>query len=128
MNPLHLTIAHLALLVAVVSPVKLLSQETPSDTLLTVDHFMDFERVGDPRISPDGSQIVYTRSRVDKMADRWESELWAMNADGSRKRFLLKGSGARWSPDGTRIAYLAPSDPGGGGPQIFVRWMDAEAC
>ena len=128
MHPLHRTIAHLALVVAVVSPVKLLSQETPSDTLLTVDHFMDFERVGDPQISPDGSQIVYTRSRVDKMADRWESELWMMNADGSRKRFLLKGSGARWSPDGTRIAYLAPSDPGGGGPQIFVRWMDAEGA
>ena len=126
MRPLHPTITRLALFAAFVSPVKLLSQETPSDTLLTVDHFMDFERVGDPQISPDGSQIVYTRSRVDKMADRWESELWVMNADGSRKRFLLKGSGATWSPDGARIAYMAPAAPGG--PQIFVRWMDAEGA
>ncbi len=30
------------------------AQETPSDTLLTVDHFMDLERVGGPQISPDG--------------------------------------------------------------------------
>ena len=49
-----------------------------------------------------------------------------MNADGSRKRFLTKGSGPRWSPDGTRIAYMAPADPGGA--QIFVRWMDAEGA
>ena len=102
------------------------AQEVPSDTLLTVDHFLDMERVGSPQISPDGSQIVFTRSRVDKMADRWQSELWIMNADGSRKRFLTKGSGPRWSPDGTRIAYLAPADPGEA--QIFVRWMDAEGA
>ena len=102
------------------------AQEVPSDTLLTVDHFLDMERVGGPQISPDGSQVVFTRSRVDKMADRWQSELWVMNADGSCKRFLTKGSGPRWSPDGTRIAYLAPGDPGGA--QIFVRWMDAEGA
>ncbi len=108
------------------------AQETPSDTLLTVDHFMDLERVGGPQISPDGLQIVYTRSRVDIMADQWDSDLWLMNADGSRARFLTKGSDPRWSPDGTRIAYVASEEPGGGGSgggtQIFVRWMDAEGA
>jgi len=28
--------------------------------LLTVDHYLDWEQVADPQISPDGSQIVYT--------------------------------------------------------------------
>ena len=47
-------------------------------------------------------------------------------ADGSKNRFLIKGSSARWSPDGTRIAYLAEGEPEG--TQVFVRWMDAEGA
>ncbi len=60
------------------------------------------------------------------MDDRWESQLWIMNADGSKHRFLVKGSDSRWSPDGTRIAYTAEGEPTG--TQIFVRWMDAEGA
>lgn len=102
------------------------AQEVPSDTLLTVDHYLDWERASDARISPDGSQVVYTRSTVDKMKDRWESALWIVNVDGSKHRFLVKGSGARWAPDGTRVAYLAEDDEER--KQIFVRWMDAEGA
>src|SRR6201999_399639 len=88
--------------------------------------YLDLVNVSDPEISPDGKQIVFTRRWVDKMNDKFESALYIMNADGSRQRFLVKGSGARWSPDGTRIAYLADGAPKGN--QIFVRWMDAEGA
>src|SRR5207247_2233694 len=40
------------------------AQETASDTLLTVNHYLDWEQVQDPQISPDGSQIIYTRRWV----------------------------------------------------------------
>ena len=102
------------------------AQETPSDTLLTVNHYLDWEQVSDPQLSPDGSQIVYTRSLVNQLEDKWESALWIMNADGSKNRFLAKGSNARWSPDGARITYTADGEPKG--TQIFVRWMDAEGA
>lgn len=111
---------------SLLGPVQIHGQEIPSDTLLTVNHYLNWERVSDPQISPDGSTIVYTRSYVNQMEDRWESELWVMNADGSKHRFLAKGSSPRWSPDGTRIAYLAQGEPKG--TQIFVRWMDAEGA
>ncbi len=93
---------------------------------LSLDMYLDMVNVSDPQISPDGKQIVYTRRWVDKMNDRYESALYIMNSDGSRQRFLVKGSGARWSPDGTRIAYMAEGAPKGS--QIYVRWMDAEGA
>src|SRR5712692_851753 len=93
---------------------------------LSLDLYLEFEEVADPQISPDGKQIVFTRRWVDKINDKWESSLWIMNADGSRLRSLVKGSSARWSADGTRIAYLAEGEPKG--TQIFVRWMDAEGA
>ncbi|HEX5075990.1 MAG TPA: S9 family peptidase [Gemmatimonadaceae bacterium] len=102
------------------------AQEKKADTLLTVDKYLDFEQVAEPRVSPDGSQIVYTRRWVNKLEDKFESSLWIMNADGSKNRFLTTGGGAVWSPDGTRIAYLAEGKPSG--TQIFVRWMDAEGA
>src|SRR5713226_8821181 len=93
---------------------------------INLDMYLDLEDVADPQISPDGKQIVFTRRWVDKLNDKWESALWIMNVDGSRQRFLVKGSSPRWSPDGTRVAYLAEGEPKG--MQIFVRWMDAEGA
>jgi dipeptidyl aminopeptidase/acylaminoacyl peptidase len=93
---------------------------------LSLTDWLEWERVSEARLSPDASQIIYQREWVDKIKDSWESSLWVMNADGSRNRQLLKGSSPLWSPDGTRIAYLAPDAQGR--TQIFVRWMDAEGA
>src|SRR5690348_17844915 len=89
------------------------AQETRSTTLLTTEHYLDWERVSDAQISPDGSRIVYTRQYVDKLADKWESALWIVNADGSQNRFLARGSDASWSPDGKRLLYIAEGEPKG---------------
>ena len=93
---------------------------------LSLTHYLDMESVSDPRISPDGERIVYTRGWIDKQGDRRESSLWIMNADGSRARHLINGSDAAWSPDGSRILFSARGEPEGS--QIFVRWMDAEGA
>ena len=101
------------------------SRAAKSDRL-TLDLYLDMETVSEPQLSPDGSQIVYTRGWIDKVNDKRESALWIMNVDGSRNRFLAKGSGARWSPSGDRIAFTTQGEPKG--TQIFVRWMDAEGA
>ena len=93
---------------------------------ISLGMYLDMVNVTDPEISPDGKQIVFTRRWVDKMNDKFESALYLMNSDGSHQRFLVKGSGARWSPDGTRIAYMAEGEPKGN--QIYVRWMDSEGA
>ena len=79
---------------------------TAQETLrLSLENYMDMETVSGPQISPDGSEVVYTRSWFDMINDRRESSIWIMNADGSKNRSLLKGSGVQWSPDGTRIIF-----------------------
>jgi len=96
------------------------------DAYLAVADYLDLERVGDAQISPNGSQVIYTRSWVDQQADRMSSALWIMDADGSRHRFMRKGSNARWSPSGDRILFIAQGD--NEKPQIFIRWMDDEGA
>lgn len=79
----------------------------------------------DPQISPDGRSIVYVRRSGDVMSDRMQSSLWLIDvATGRQKPFAASGSSPRWSPDGTRIAYVA-SD--GANPQLFVRWLGNDA-
>jgi dipeptidyl aminopeptidase/acylaminoacyl peptidase len=100
--------------------------QAPANDRLTLDLYLEFETVSDPRISPDGTQIIYTRGWVDKQNDRRESSLWIMSADGGKNRFLARGNSARWSPTGDRIIYIAPVEPRG--TQIFMRYMDAEGA
>lgn len=99
------------------------SQER-SDRLTAMDVF-SLQFAADPQISPDGKRIVYVRQFTDVMNDKRESNLWIINADGSEDRGLTNGnfsdSSPRWSPDGTRVAYISDRD---GKPQIYVRWMD----
>jgi dipeptidyl aminopeptidase/acylaminoacyl peptidase len=93
---------------------------------LALTDFLDWSTVSDPQLSPDGRQVIYTRGWIDKLNDARKSSLHIMNADGSRPRALLEGSTARWSPDGSRIAYLAQGEPRG--TQLWVRYMDAEGA
>jgi dipeptidyl aminopeptidase/acylaminoacyl peptidase len=114
----------IAVAIAICGSIALRGQETRSNTLLTTEHYLDWERVNDAQISPDGSRIVYTRQHVDKIDDKWESEVWILNADGAQHRFLVKGGNARWSPDGKRLLYIGDGEPKGS--QIFVRWVDVD--
>ncbi|GIV37656.1 MAG: acyl-peptide hydrolase [Cyclobacteriaceae bacterium] len=91
---------------------------------LRLEHYLDMENVSDPQLSPDGNEIVYARTWIDKINDRRNTDLWIMNANGSKDRFFVNGSSPRWSPDGTRIAYLAQGEPRG--QQIFVKYKGLE--
>ena len=54
-------------------------------------------------ISPDGSQIVYTRNQ----AAHWRPEIAIVSSvGGSSKRIVDEGFGPQWRPDGERIGYL----------------------
>src|SRR5438067_10290286 len=108
-----------------VAAIPLTAQQRASNRI-ALEQYLDWEEVQTPQLSPEGSQILFSRRWVDKMNDKWESSVWLMNADGSHARVLTQGSDVHWSPDGKRIAYVAKGEPSGS--QIFVRWMDAEGA
>jgi acylaminoacyl-peptidase len=92
---------------------------------LTVMDVFELEYANDPRISPDGSQVVYARTFMDVMGDRARSNLWLVKSDGSDHRPLTSGNRSdtspRWSPDGNKLLYVSSAE---GSVQLYLRWMD----
>ncbi len=70
----------------------------------------------DPQVSPDGTRILYVLRAVDPETHRPRGTLWQCDIDGSNAApvaGLSTGAlGARWSPDGSFIAYVARSERG----------------
>ena len=99
----------------------LIGQET---THLSLDHYEDYEWASNPRLSPNGKQVLYSRSWINLVDDKRETDLWMMNSDGTLNRFFLKGSNGKWSKDGTKIAFTKEGEPSG--TQIFVKYFGVE--
>ena len=98
--------------------------DAPGRTFTGADLF-GLSVAGDPQISPNGKTIVYVRKSGDIMTDRMQSALWLIDvASGRQTPFATAGSSPRWSPDGTRIAYVAGD---GDQSQLFVRWLETGA-
>jgi dipeptidyl aminopeptidase/acylaminoacyl peptidase len=91
---------------------------------LKIDDLNQLVRVGDPRVSPDGKQIVYTVSRVDTEDDKNVTELWMVDWDGSNNLQLTYGtesaSSPQWSPDGRYLAFTSSRPGKAKGSQVWV--------
>jgi dipeptidyl aminopeptidase/acylaminoacyl peptidase len=83
----------------------------------------DLQWAADPQISPDGRSIAYVRMGYDIKTDRARGSVWLVGVDGKNERPLSDAptSGSpRWSPDGTRIAYIGRAADGSA--QLFMYW------
>jgi acylaminoacyl-peptidase len=97
--------------------------QTPKTAFKPMDVF-DLQWVADPEVSPDGRNIAYVRMGFDVKTDRALGSVWLVGVDGKNERPLSGAptSGSpRWSPDGTRIAYIARAADGSA--QLFMYWM-----
>ncbi len=79
--------------------------------LITAEDLYQFNTVSEVRISPDGSQVLYTVQRVDQKTEKKYTNLWVVSTRGGKARQFTTGnqhdSSGRWSPDGTTIAFLS---------------------
>ena len=82
---------------------------------VTIDDLFNITLVGDPRLSPDGTQVAYVVTRLDKTADDYRSAVWLVPTVGGDPRQLTAGnardSAPRWSPDGRQIAFVSTRPP-----------------
>src|SRR5512146_1988773 len=76
---------------------------------MTPDDLYALKQVVDPRISPDGAQIAYVLVEIDRQSYEYHRSIWLVATAGGEPRRFTAGPGdsaPRWSPDGTRIAFL----------------------
>jgi dipeptidyl aminopeptidase/acylaminoacyl peptidase len=83
------------------------------------------EYVSNPKISPDGTRIIYERNFLDAQTDEKYANLWIINSDGKEHRPLTTGNhrdfGAIWSKDQQTIFYRSNRE---GSVQIYKMWLD----
>lgn len=71
--------------------------------------------ITDPQIAPAGDRVAFTRVVVDEANDRYATSVWIADTTAGRPRPLTFGPGdaqPRWSPDGTRLAFVRSPEPG----------------
>src|SRR5512138_1201599 len=75
----------------------------------SVTDMLAMERISDPRVSPDGTRVVFTVRVTDMEANRGRNDLWIAGVDGSALRRLTTSEASdtsgRWAPDGKSIYF-----------------------
>jgi dipeptidyl aminopeptidase/acylaminoacyl peptidase len=71
--------------------------------------------VTDPQLSPDGRRIAFVVTSLSDERDEYLSNIWVVDAAGGAPRRFTAGprrdTEPRWSPDGTRLAFLSERAP-----------------
>ncbi|MGA2197712.1 MAG: hypothetical protein ABSH40_20780, partial [Bryobacteraceae bacterium] len=79
---------------------------------VTAEDYFAFQSASDPHLSPDGRLVAYVVTTVDQARNRRDSSIWVVATEGhsAPQRLTAEGvnsSSPRWSPDGSRLAFLS---------------------
>src|SRR5215831_9947677 len=95
---------------------------------MTIDDLIGAIRVGEPDLSPDGKEVLFTRTTTAIDTGRRNTDIWTVPADASRSpRQLIGGEKTettpRFTPDGKRIVFISNRD---GAPQVYIANLEGQ--
>src|SRR5207249_769405 len=111
-----------SMLVLTLTIVSALSSFAQTRRPMTIDDLITAIRVSEPRTSPDGKQVVFTRTTTALDSGRRSADIWSVPADGSAPSKELIGgdkteNSPRFTPDGRHIAFISNRD---GAAQVYL--------
>jgi len=98
------------------------------ESVFTFEQLGAITQLSSPALSPDGKQAVVIVSHGDPIENRTTTALAVIDVRARTERLLISSpgaAGAAWSPEGDRIAWLAPD--AGGTMQINTLSLDPNA-
>jgi dipeptidyl aminopeptidase/acylaminoacyl peptidase len=91
----------------------------------SVHDMIAMDRISDPKVSPDGTRVVFTVSVLDLPANKRRNDLYLVGTDGKDLRKLTSNDASdtspQWSPDGRSIYFLSTRS---GSSQVWKLSMD----
>ena len=90
---------------------------------ITEKDIFQFNWIGDPQISPDGTQVAFVKVSVNDKKDGYDTSIWSVSMRGDEPPHRLtdgkRDSSPRWSPDGKWLVFVrtpeAPAGPAAAG-------------
>jgi dipeptidyl aminopeptidase/acylaminoacyl peptidase len=95
---------------------------------MTIDDLIGAIRVSEPELSPDGKEVLFTRTTTALDSGRRNADIWTVPVDASHSpRELIAGEKTettpRFTPDGKRIVFISNRD---GAPQLYIANADGK--
>ncbi|HEY6306842.1 MAG TPA: S9 family peptidase [Candidatus Angelobacter sp.] len=104
---------------------------------ITEKDIFQFNWIGDPQISPDGTRVAFVKVSVSEKKDGYDTSIWSVSTRGDEPaRRITDGkhdSSPRWSPDGKWLVFVRAPEPSGApgsagaagpgrppGPQLYM--------